>query len=374
MATVHALRNEYREDYKPEFSSAMMEGELAAESYPGELAELRQQSSWLTHLVDILPAGVVVLDATGKVKDANQVAVDMLGEPLEGEAWTSVISRSFSPKQDDGHEVSLHDGRRVKLSITALAPQPGQIILMTDLTETRLLQDRIAQMQRLSSLGKMVASLAHQVRTPLSAAMLYAANIANPKLSPTAKTTFQQKLMNRLQDLEHQVNDMLLFAKSGGENQVVSDISLQQLFNEVKSGSEAMVIQNNGQLIVELPDPDIVIKGNKTSLASAIQNLIHNSIECAHGEAQISISAVKDIDNENEVIISVSDNGPGIPSHIKTKIFEPFYTTRSQGTGLGLAVVNAVCSAHHGRVSLSQDTAVGAQFNLHIPLIVDEQA
>ena len=90
-----------------------------------------------------------------------------MGEPLENERWLDVIHRAFSPKDDDGHEVSLKDGRRVKLAISA--SDLGQLILITDLTETRLLQSRLSDLQRLSSLGKMVASLAHQVRTPLSA-------------------------------------------------------------------------------------------------------------------------------------------------------------------------------------------------------------
>ncbi|WP_233520496.1 sensor histidine kinase [Flocculibacter collagenilyticus] len=367
MASIHALRQDFQDQ---ELFSSDLLSNLAMESYTGELNQLRQQSSWLSHLVDILPAGVVVLDARGRVKDANKVALEMLGEPLEGEKWTDVIKRSFRPRSDDGHEVSLHDGRRVKLAITALAPQPGQLILMTDLTETRILQERIAQMQRLSSLGKMVASLAHQVRTPLSAAMLYAANLGNERLTPNSRKTFQCKLTERLNDLEHQVNDMLLFAKSGSENQVVKEVSLQNLLAEVRAGSEAMVLQNNGKLYVELPEPDILILGNKVSLASAIQNLIHNSIQVIGNGAEISISAYRAV-SENEVVISVRDNGPGIAGDIQEKIFEPFYTTRSQGTGLGLAVVKSVCTAHHGRVSINGACNTGAEFLLHIPIIAE---
>jgi len=353
---------------KPQFISANQYNPcLLQEEYIGELSDLRQQASWLSHLVDTMPAGVVVLDGKGMIAKANQIAIDMLGEPLEGEKWFSVIQRSFRPHQDDGHEVSLKDGRLIKLDITALAPEPGQLILMTDLSETRRLQKRVAHMQRLSALGKMVASLAHQVRTPLSAAMLYAANLGSKRLPEASRDNFQSKLMSRLKDLETQVNDMLLFAKSG-DQQVVEQVSMQQLLSEVKAGADAMVTLNDSHLAVSLPEPDIQITGNKSAIASAIQNLIHNSIQVIGAGAEVKLSAATDEQNPDFVRISVSDNGPGIDLTQAEKIFEPFYTTKSQGTGLGLAVVSSVANAHQGRVEVTNNKGGGACFSLLLPI------
>ena len=339
---------------------------LLQEAYVGELSDLRQQASWLSHLVDTMPAGVVVLDGQGMIAKANQIAIDMLGEPLEGEKWFSIIHRSFSPQQDDGHEVSLKDGRLIKLDITALSPEPGQLILMTDLSETRKLQKRMAHMQRLSSLGKMVASLAHQVRTPLSAAMLYAANLGSNKVPEASRSRFHEKLMSRLKDLESQVNDMLLFAKSG-EQQVIEKVSMQQLLNEVKAGSDAMTATNLSKLDVLLPDPDIEVLGNKVALASAIQNLIHNSIQVIGQHAHIKVSAQRATQSD-KVRISVSDNGPGIDETQAEKIFEPFFTTKSHGTGLGLAVVSSVAHSHKGTVEVKNNEQGGACFSILLPI------
>ena len=353
---------------KPQFISANQYNPcLLQEEYIGELSDLRQQASWLSHLVDTMPAGVVVLDGKGMIAKANQIAIDMLGEPLEGEKWFSVIQRSFRPHQDDGHEVSLKDGRLIKLDITALAPEPGQLILMTDLSETRRLQKRVAHMQRLSALGKMVASLAHQVRTPLSAAMLYAANLGSKRLPESSRDNFQSKLMSRLKDLETQVNDMLLFAKSG-DQQVVEQVSMQQLLSEVKAGADAMVTLNDSHLAVSLPEPDIQITGNKSAIASAIQNLINNSIQVIGAGAEVKLSAATDEQNPDFVRISVSDNGPGVDLTQAEKIFEPFYTTKSQGTGLGLAVVSSVANAHQGRVDVTNNKGGGACFSLFLPI------
>ncbi|KMT66682.1 sensor histidine kinase [Catenovulum maritimum] len=339
--------------------------ELKQESYLGELDELRGQAARLTHLVNVLPAGVVILNEFGFVEEANQIAIDLLGEPLINLKWLEVIKRSFNPQADDGHEVSLHDGRRVKLETIDLSPERGQLILITNLTETRLLQARLNHLSQLSVLGKMMASLAHQIRTPLSAAMLYAANLANQSLNKTAQSNFQKKLVARLHDLESQINDMLLFAKSG-QKQVAEKLSLQQLLSEVQAGSEAMIIQNHGQLTAELPEPDILIFGNQNALASAIQNLIHNSIQMIPKGAQIRVSAKRSDKDPSLVWIQVSDNGPGISPELQQSVFDPFYTTRTKGTGLGLAVVKSVAEQHQGRVFIDSKPEQGCTFTIEL--------
>jgi two-component system sensor histidine kinase FlrB len=349
-------------------SSPIKLSEPLEEISSAEAQDLRQQADRLQNLLKVMPAGVVVVDGKGQVKQANQVALDFLGEPLEGEAWRTIIQRSFKPQADDGHEVSLRDGRKVKLSITPLANEPGQIIVLTDLTETRELQQRMSHLQRLSSLGNMVASLAHQIRTPLSAAMLYGANLNNQQLPEQSRQQFTDKLMSRLQDLESQVNDMLLFAKSG-DHEVVSDLSLQTLLTEVETGSEAMLKKHNARLEVTLPEPDVLILGNKTALAGALQNLIQNSIQVKPEGAVIKLSAIRQNDNNNIVAMTVTDNGPGIERETAKRIFEPFYTTKSQGTGLGLAVVKAVAQSHHGKVSMHSEVGAGTSISLCLPTL-----
>jgi two-component system sensor histidine kinase FlrB len=329
-----------------------------------ELTLLRQQNQQLSQLVDTLPNGVVILDGKGNVQQANKVAIQLLGIPLLGEKWRHIIARSFKPRSDDGHEVSLHDGRRVKLDITALAS--GQLIVLTDLTETRKLQERISHLQRVSALGRMVASLAHQIRTPLSAAMLYAANLGNGRLRGEQRQSFIHKLTSRLNDLESQVNDMLMFAKSG-ENQVLEQVSLQQLLSAVHQSSDAMV-SPLGTITAELPEPDIEILANKTSLASAITNLIHNAVQVVGKGVAIHVAAVRLDDDPNMVCISVEDNGPGIEFENMERIFEPFFTTRSQGTGLGLSVVKTVAQAHQGSVEVINKQTGGAIFKLYLPI------
>lgn len=334
-----------------------------------------QHSSWheltqLQHMFDVLPNGIVVLDSDGVVVKANPVAIALLGEPLCGQRWLDIINRSFRPQSDDGLEVSLHDGRRVQLSISALSHEPGQLIVLTDLTQTRQLQAKIAHMQRLSTLGNMMASLAHQIRTPLSSAMLYAQNLAAQNLSEPSRSQFQQKLCARLQDLENQINDLLLFARAGREPQV-SAVSMQQLLNAVNATVETMLLQAKVTLTVRLPDPDVAVLGNHSALAGAIGNLIQNALQhskpgqaVAGGVIELSAELVA----EQKVLITVEDHGPGVAAHLQHRIFEPFFTTRSQGTGLGLAVVQAVVSSHGGEVVCQSGRVGGARFAIYLPL------
>jgi len=338
---------------------------LATEAYRGELSLLRQQSNQLEQIIDVMPTGMIMLDGDGIVIKTNKIASSLLDEPILGQAWFDVIKRSFKPRADDWHEVSLKDGRRVKLEITALGDQPGQLIMITDLTETRLLQDKLGHMQRLSSLGRLVSKLAHQIRTPLSAAMLYGANLKNKKLSPNDRSSFQDKLMSRLHDLEQQVNDMLLFSKSG-KQQVVEPLSINELINDSVNSLEALVTQAKAKVNINLCDTDCQILGNKRALNGAIENLIHNSLQVIQKDAEITITTYC----QNEyAYISVQDNGQGIEKELASKIFEPFYTSRAQGTGLGLAVVKSVANAHQGDVRLVSKPGEGAHFCIHLPIL-----
>ena len=336
---------------------------LMSESYPGELADLRKQKEQLNQVLDAMPTGLIMLDGDGIVVRVNQVAIDLLDEPILGQPWFQVIQRSFKPRADDYHEVSLRDGRRVKLEISALGNQPGQLIMITDLTETRLLQDKLSQLQRLSALGKMVSSLAHQIRTPLSAAMLYGANLANSKISAQAKSGFQEKLMSRLQDLEQQVNDMLLFAKSGRQ-QVVERIEIDELVKSIAQEMAALATKSNSSISVASDNKPLEILGNSSALAGALRNLIDNSIQASPQGVNVEVSITRRADS---IAIDVKDDGQGIEEALRDKIFEPFFTSKMQGTGLGLAVVKSVIGAHQGTVKL-MPSEQGAHFHLTLPL------
>lgn len=255
-----------------------LKGELAVVSAQriDELSEKERLANRLQNLLDLLPGGVIVIDGQGLVREANPAACELLGEPLIGQLWRQVIARSFAPRKDDGHEVSLRDGRRLSIATRSLDAEPGQLVLLNDLTETRRLQDQLARHERLSSLGRMVASLAHQIRTPLSAAMLYAGHLADNEQALSAQTRqrFAATLKERLHELEHQVRDMLVFAR--GELPLGDRVTPKALFQALQQAAQAHV---QGHAVRWQCDSHLgELLCNRDTLVGALLNLIENGV------------------------------------------------------------------------------------------------
>ena len=336
---------------------------LAQAANAREQGESGRLANRLAHLLDALPAGVVVLDGHGRVQEFNPAAVELLGEPLARCHWHEVIARAFAPRPDDGHEISLVDGRRLSVATRALDPEPGQLVLLTDLTSTRGLQEQLARHERLAAMGEMVASLAHQLRTPLATALLYIAQLARPQLDDAERQRVADKIHGRLRHLEHLVNDMLVFARGGVS--VAETVAIRPLLQEVAYTIEpAMTGAGCRFEFVNLANESELL-GNREALAGAITNLLANAMQICGRGGEIQLGAET---TTGTVSIRVRDNGPGIAPELQARIFEPFFTTRSGGTGLGLAVVQAVAQAHRGSAWVESRPGQGATFGLTLPL------
>lgn len=358
------LSETYR-DLETRVSELTKELEWEADQRIQVLKEKESLANRLEHLLNFLPGGVIVLDAKGIVTERNPVAIDMLGEPLMGSAWRDVIERCFCPRDDDGHEVSTHDGHKISIATRSLGSQ-GQIILLTDQTETRKLQAQLSRHERLSSLGKMVSALAHQIRTPLSAALLYAGHLGNEKITSTQRNDFSQKIVKRLYHMEQQVRDMLLFVKGDlvlNDRLTVSEIS-EALFEQVEPLLENDALDCSWQEC----NQNILIHCNKDVLISALMNLVNNAVQAVKGKIELRIEMFVD---KNQLCIAVLDNGTGIVGVNADDLQEAFVTTKSRGIGLGLAVVNTVAKGHGGRFELSnrKDNFQGAQAQIFLPIL-----
>ena len=341
-----------------------LKGELAVVSAQrmSELAEKERLANRLQNLLDLLPGGVIVIDGHGKVREANPAAFERLGEPLVGELWRQVIGRSFAPREDDGHEVSLRDGRRLSIATRSLDAEPGQLVLLNDLTETRHLQDQLARHERLSTLGRMVASLAHQIRTPLSAALLYASHLAEQTLPAETRQRFAGNLKERLHELEHQVRDMLVFAR--GELPLTDRLTPKALFQALQQAAQVQVQGHNVRWQCDSHLGELLC--NRDTLVGAVLNLVENALQASAGPARIKIHLYR---RDSTLRLCVSDAGPGIDSDLLQRLGEPFLTTKATGTGLGLAVVTAVARAHQGELQLFSRKGRGTCAIVTLPLI-----
>lgn len=327
-------------------------------------AQLRVETR-LANLLAVLPAGVVVIDGRGRVREANSMARMLLGEPLVEMLWRDVIQRDFAPREDDGHEVSTVTGRRLSIAMSPLQGEPGQLLLLQDLTQTRQLQAQAAHSQRLSALGQMVASLAHQIRTPLSAALLYASHLSEKALGLEQQQRFAGKLKERLLDLERQVRDMLIFAK--GELPMMDRISPSSLMGSLKNAMEARLADRHVRWQCDQYQGRLLC--NQDTLVSALSNLVENAVESGATGLKVHLFG-----RAAELCVAVSDNGEGIDSQIFNKLGEPFVTTKSTGTGLGLSVVKAVVAAHQGQFKLRSRKGFGTCAMVFLPLLTEVEA
>lgn len=326
--------------------------------------EARRLANRLQCLLEALPGGVVVLDGCGVVQECNPAAAELLGEPLKGALWRDVISRAFAPRIDDGHEVSLRDGRRVSISTSSLGSEAGQILLLKDVTETRSLQDKLARYQRLSAMGQMAATLAHQVRTPAASALLYTSQLASCANDEERVRYCAEKIRTQLRHIEAMVGDMLGYARgdapSGG-----SEFPLTLLLDKVSAATQAQIEAQGGSLTIDNGAAETVLRGNVDDLAGALANIVMNGLQACPAEPRLTIQA--GVQGE-QLHITIQDNGAGIAPEMQARIFEPFVTSRTQGTGLGLAVAKRVINAHGGEISFETAPARGTTFAIALPL------
>lgn len=330
----------------------------------------RDPASRLQSMLDALPGAVVVLSGKGMVQLANLAAIELLGEPLKGVQWRCVIQRAFEPRPDDGHDISLKDGRRVSIATNSLGREPGQILLITDVTEKRLLQDKLGRFQRLSAMGQMAASLAHQVRTPTASALLYLSSLGRHSENPEAVAKYSAKVRDQLRHIEAMVSDMLVYAKGDADTQATV-FGLDALSDAVIQAVQAQFEQNGVTLMLENQVPGLKLKGNHDALTGALINLLMNAM---HGAGTVPLKVIFRLTRHDAdtVSIRVADNGIGIPADIQAHVFDPFFTTRPQGTGLGLAVVKSVVEQQGGQIELVSTQGKGTTVTLILPLHADD--
>ncbi|MDA8963095.1 ATP-binding protein [Pseudomonadales bacterium] len=331
-----------------------------------EVRSKEQVTARLSNLLDLLPGGVVVLDRWGTVSQINPAGEELLTIGLEGRKWVDIIAEFFAPQKDDGHEISMKNGKRVSLSTRSLEEETGQIILLTDQTETRRLQEQLSRGQRLSALGRMVSALAHQIRTPLSAAILYAGHLSERDLTSEQTKRFSQKIVSRLNNLEQQVRDMLVFAK--GDVTLSDSMTIGSMLEELKIAVDVPLSANQASLLISNDLSDTRIVCNSQTMIGALSNLVNNALQASDMGANIQLNTRRE---NNDIVISIEDSGCGIPENIMQRLQqeEAFVSTKSQGTGLGIAVVRAVVKAHQGEFELVSKEGRGTQASIKLPCV-----
>lgn len=316
----------------------------------------------LSALLDSLPGGVVVHDREGRVTVSNAVARGWFGDDLDHQLWSGQLAAVGARSVDGGRELELPDGTQLTASRRYLAARQETIILLTDVTEERRLQAALEQNRRLATMGEMAARLAHQLRTPLSTALLYANHLTEGELDAHQRQDFGVKLVARLRDLDRLTRDMLGFVRSTPSRP--QTIQLATLIEGVFQTLDGP-LREGRQLKVGSGDLGGWVHGDRQALVGALCNLVENAWQVGGPDVKVELSARPG--EANTVELLVDDNGPGINDELSARIFDPFFSHRKGGTGLGLPLARSVAEAHEGSLRTESRSGQGARFVLSLP-------
>lgn len=324
------------------------------------LAQLEEKERLLERLralLTVLPGGVLVLDARRVIRDANRAALRILGEPLIGENWADVIARN--PEL----EGRVTGDRYLSVETSTLASFDETVVLITDTTQIHDLQNQLGRRHRLAAMGEMAARLAHQIRTPLSCATLYLAQLAQDDLASAQRRHIVSRLGERLAYTESLIESMLGFVR--GRPPELRPVALRDVFDRVRR-TTASGLRDGVTLEIGYLDGTLRLQAAADELAGALCNLVQNAAELEQDRVDIVLWG--GATSPESLQISVRDNGPGIDDEILPRLFDPFFTTRARGTGLGLAVV-AMTVAQHGGEVRARNHGQGAEFLIDLPLL-----
>ncbi len=228
----------------------------------------------------------------------------------------------------------------------------------------------LARRERLSALGEMAAQVAHQLRTPLATALLYAGHLARPHIKDADRVRFAERTLARLRYLERLIQDMLLFVKGA---QVSGEVfSLSPLLDELMQTLEPQAMLSGVSLTLQPLTETLFLQGDRQAIAGALINLLENALQaCSHG-GKVGLHVAGQ--GSPFAAFCVEDDGVGIPDSARDRLFEPFFTTRGEGSGLGLAIVRQVADAHGGWVEWAPREEGGSRFTLYLPFAALEHA
>lgn len=334
------------------------------QAYNGLQGQVSSLTERLSLLLAALPAGVVVLDSAGIVEQLNAAAVGMVGQ-VAGSPWQTIVRRFEATETPGELAIPRSEGDlRVSISETETETGGGRIVLLHDVTEAWRMRVEKARHERLASMGEMVASLAHQLRTPLAAALLYTGHLANAQLMPADRAKVSERALERLRHLEKLIQDMLIFAR--GEALGRESFAICELVRELAHTIEPVAQRRGVVFEADCSAGSARLFGNRKEISGALTNLLENALQAVGEGGHVRLMAEQ---GAAEAVFQVSDDGRGIPLDLQARLFEPFFTTRADGTGLGLAIARGVARAHGGDIALVSSPGAGTVFTFQVPLL-----
>ncbi|KHF39980.1 sensor histidine kinase [Halalkalibacter okhensis] len=321
-------------------------------------------------ILNSLPVGIITVDEKTKQVTYNYAANQLLKkdnpdyERRNHMFWDILDSKKIIKNVKVPYH-SLQSEHSLLVSQSELRDQHaniiGRIFYFVDITETEELEKRIHQSEKLALIGELAAGAAHEIRNPLAVIDGFV-SLMNQSLSEADNNKFHmQLLMKELKRINSIIEELLLLTKPSAP--VLNEILLEDAINEILPLIKQSVVSHKVEITTDL-EP-IPLQLDTKQMKQVFHNLIRNSIEALGNQGKISIYS-KIVGDDYHVFIE--DNGPGIPFEIQKVVFDPFLTSKENGTGLGLTIVQRIIDNHHGKIKLLSTSPKGTVFRMTLPM------
>jgi len=330
-----------------------------------ETTRRARSEAQLGSMFELAPFGLVATDGD-RVTAFNAAAAALLPGLAAQSPWSLPAQWRRRGDSDEYLTDRGPQGRCVSVSLLRVDAERGtQLLRLEDITETLQQRALLERQERLAAMGRMTAELAHQLRTPLCTATLYASQLAEADIGEDDRRQMAGRLGTQLTQLDALITRMLGFVKtSARENRQVG--ALGPLVRAQLEVIAPLLAQRSLRLALDVSDTDTVVAIDRLQIGSAVLALLENALQHAPAASLISVGCVS---RGHRVEVSVADEGPGIAPEMAARLFEPFATGSATGTGLGLAIARAAAQAHGGELSCAPRAPRGVCFTLALPAL-----
>jgi PAS domain S-box-containing protein len=349
---------------------------------------LEATRDFLSRIIEGSAEAIITRDADERVVSWNQAAEriygwtaeEMIGRRREillpdGASRAAVDARRHDLERgrtvrDFEAERVRKDGQRITVRITT-APLfdgegrfTGSVGIVRDVTDLKAMERLLLERERLAAVGELAATVAHEVRNPLAGIRGGCEILLEGYPEGDSRHEIGREILRQVDRLNGTVHELLLFARPKSLDPVPTDLHalIDRVVRLAQEGRDGCRVEIERDFDPSLPPVEI----DPHQTEQVFLNLYLNACQLQAGSGRVCFRTSHD---DRTVTVSVRDWGPGIPGDRLHQIFKPFYTTRAQGTGLGLAVVKKVVEAHRGTVEASNHESGGAEFVVRLPLL-----
>ena len=349
------------------------------------LSELKQLNE---EILQSMSSGVIVVRKDSRVATVNRAAERILGLRSEeiverlveelalDEVMRNLVIDALRYRKMVGRievEVARNDGGKVHLGIavshllSAAGWFEGIIVLFTDLTETKMLQRDVELSRQMAALGELTAGVVHELRNPLAAISGMSELLLREMDGQDASREKVADILQEVSLLDGTVSHFLAFARPFQLN--LSEVDLREVVGRALALCSARLDEKRIIVVTSFDEEVRSVRGDSEKLAQAVVNLINNAADAVNdgGSVAITLCPGRNGSREEETVLLVSDDGPGVPAEDRDRVFKPFFTQKQDGTGLGLAIVHRIVTAHGGGIELEDGDERGATFKISLP-------